>query len=99
MKAQEPLNYRNDELELEFDVCGSSPVQAFGTVAGRDLYFRARHNDWEFEIANEHGDLPTDVDDRNGFVRRGKIKGASDIPYAKAAALIEACVREYLGRT
>lgn len=99
MKAQEPLNHRNDELELEVDIYGSSPVQAYGTVAGRDLYFRARHNDWEFEIANERGELPTDVGDRNGFVRRGKVKGASDLPYAEAAALIEACVREYLGHT
>ena len=94
-----PLKYRNEELELEFAVYGESPVQAFGSVTGRDLYFHARHDGWELEIANERGELPTDVGDRNGFVRRGKVKGASDLPYAEAAALIEACVREYLGRT
>lgn len=94
-----PLNYRNAELKLEFAVYGESPVQAFGTVAGRDLYFHARHDGWEFEIANERGELPTDVGDRDGFVRRGKVSNASYLPYSKAAALIEACVREYLGRT
>jgi hypothetical protein len=42
-----------------------------GSVAGRDPYFRARHQRWEFEIANEQGELPTDVGDKNGLVRRG----------------------------
>jgi hypothetical protein len=31
------------ESDAAFEVYGNCPVQGFGTVIGRELYFRARH--------------------------------------------------------
>src|SRR5262245_60953803 len=48
------------ELRTEYEVYGNAPVQGFGAVMGRDIYFRARHNKWSFEVADHQGELPSD---------------------------------------
>jgi hypothetical protein len=56
----ELLTVTEPELDATFEVYGDCPVQAFGTVLGRDLYFRARNNCWSFDVAEHAGNLPSD---------------------------------------
>src|SRR5687768_4835444 len=56
------------EFDATFEVYGHGPVQAFGTVLGRELYFRARHDGWSFDVADQRGHLPSDgYFDSDGF--------------------------------
>jgi hypothetical protein len=60
------------ELDAEFEVYGNCPVQAFGTVLGRDVYFHARHESWSFDVADHAGKLPSDgFSASDGFYRGG----------------------------
>ena len=83
------------DLELEYELFGEAPVQAMGKVAGRDFYFRARHNHWEFEVAMEDGRFPSDLDLPPVFQREGKCRDASFMPTRDAHGIIERCAREY----
>jgi hypothetical protein len=59
------------ELDASFEVYGNCPVQGVGTVLGRDLYFRARHDGWSFDVADGAGHLPSDRHrDSDGFTAR-----------------------------
>jgi hypothetical protein len=81
-----------------YEVYGSDPVQAFGTVAGRELYFRAKHAAWSFDVADHKGDLPSDgFADPNGFFREGAYAGASHMSWDEAVRLIDQCLTEYAG--
>ena len=60
------------EFDAEFEVYGNCPVQAFGTVLDREMYFRARHDSWSFDVADRNGNLPSDgYQDSDGFYREG----------------------------
>lgn len=86
------------EWGARFEVWGAAPVQAFGTVLGRELYFRARHEQWSFEVADHLGRFPSDgfaVSD--GFYHEESYPDASDMPLHTAVRLIERCLRRYLG--
>jgi hypothetical protein len=86
------------ELDAEFEVYGNCPVQGFGTILGRDLYFRARHSGWTFDVADHAGRLPSDgFQDSDGFYREGEYRNAGWMPHQKAVAIIAACLREYTG--
>lgn len=41
-----------DGLEIA-DLGGQVPVQAEGRIAGRPFYFRARHDEWSFAVADD----------------------------------------------
>jgi hypothetical protein len=82
---------------LEYSVCGNCPVQAFGSILDRELYFRARHEEWSFEIADHKGELPSDgLAAADGFYREGDYPNAGYMPNEMAIKLIEKCLREYL---
>jgi len=84
--------------ESEFEVHGACPVQAFGKVSGRELYFRARHGVWTFDVADSAGNLPSDgYFDSDGFFREGVDPHHGYMPLPKAVAVIAECLREYTG--
>ena len=84
------------EFDAEFEVYGNCPVQGFGAVGGRDLYFRARHSNWSFDVADHAGNLPSDgYHDSDGFYREGKYHNAGWMPLEEAVAIIERCLRDY----
>jgi hypothetical protein len=86
------------EFDATFEVYGNSPVQGFGTVLGRDLYFRARHDSWSIDIADHAGRLPSDgCSDPDGFYREANYPNASWMPHAEAVKIIARCLREYTG--
>ncbi len=62
----------------------------------RGVYFRARHVDWEFEVADETGALRCDRDEPPVFLRRGKAKNAGYMQPDDAHRIILGCVMEYL---
>ena len=86
------------EWDAKFEVYGSCPVQAFGTVLGRGLYFRARHDGWSFAVADHAGRLPSDgYFDSDGFYREADYPNAGWMPHREAVAIIERCLRKYTG--
>jgi hypothetical protein len=81
----------------------AAPVQAEGTVAGRPFYFRSRHEEWTFSVAEQPGVDPADLEtpgaDDRGWVRAGRFDGrsiGSHLSAAEADALIRECARAYL---
>jgi hypothetical protein len=85
-----------DEFGAEFEVFGACPVQGTGTVRGRDLYFRARHGKWSFEVADKEGNLPSDgCASRDGFILFGDDPHHGYMPLPEAVAIIERCLREF----
>ena len=86
------------ESDAKFAAYGNCPVQAVGTVRGRDLYFRARHDGWSFDVADGAGRLPSDgYQDSDGFYREGNYPNAGWMPHREAVAIIAQCLREYTG--
>jgi hypothetical protein len=86
------------ELAAQFEVYGYCPVQGFGTVLGRDLYFRARHDGWSFDVADQAGHLPSDgYQDSGGFYREGDYPNAGWMPLGEAVKIITRCLEEYAG--
>lgn len=86
------------EFDAAFEVYGNCPVQGFGTVLGRDLYFRARHDGWSFDVADHAGHLPSDgYRGSDGFYREAGYANASWMPHRDAIAIIESCLREFIG--
>jgi hypothetical protein len=67
---------------------------------GRDLYFRARHDSWSFDVADRAGNLPSDGSrDSDGFHREGDYPEAGWMPLREAVKIIARCLREYVGDT
>jgi hypothetical protein len=86
------------DLYTEFEVWGNCPVQGFGTVRGRELYFRARHDKWSFDVADHRGNYPSDgFHDEDGLYREGNFPDAGWMPFEEAVRIIEQCLRDYLG--
>ena len=95
----------SETLRLEFEFTSSpAPVQADGTVADRQFYFRARGDTWQFTVAERDGDDPADLDEKDvvlgtAWYRSGTLPGrfdASWMPLDQARSLIEECAREYI---
>jgi len=84
------------ELDAAFEVYGNAPIQGFGTVLGRDLYFRARHDGWSFDVADHRGHFPSDgFFDSDGFYREADYPNASYMPHHEAVMIIARCLQEY----
>jgi hypothetical protein len=76
------------------------PVQGFGKVLDRELYFRARHDEWSFDVADEAGRFPSDGFRGPGtFFRAGPCPNASWMPHAEAVKIILRCLADYTGVT
>ena len=82
------------DLGIEYDLWGEYPVEALGEVPDREFYFQAKYSEWEFEVADANGVLPSDGG-KPEFVRLGKHFDASHMPHDEAASLIESFLREY----
>jgi hypothetical protein len=99
-EGPELLRVEAPENDATFEVYGNCPVQAFGTVLGRQLYFRARHDGWSFDVADRAGNLPSDgYRDSDGFYREGDYPNAGWMPLLEAVKIIMRCLREYVGDT
>jgi len=86
------------EFDAAFEVSGNAPVQGFGTVLSRELYFRARHEGWSFDIADHAGHLPSDgYHDSDGFYREADYPNASWMPHDEAVKIIVRCLQEFTG--
>ena len=84
------------QLQLECEVWGHAPVQALGSVGGREFYFRARHTEWTFEVATESGALPSDIGVEPVFDRSGAHENASWMSLEEAIAIIKRCALEFV---
>lgn len=84
------------ELGLEYVVGGCCPVQANGTIRGRQFYFHARHSNWTFEVANDLGELPSDVGGNAVFFLESRHNDAGYMSSAEASRIVEACSRLFL---
>jgi hypothetical protein len=94
------LRVEAPEYDATFEVYGRCPVQAFGTVLGRELYFRARHDGWSFDVADRDGNLPSEgYRDSDGFYREGVYPHAGSMPLREAVKIIARRLREYVGDT
>ena len=98
-------------LGLSCHIYGQAPVQADGRVYGSPLYFRARHDAWEFTVSVSH-DLDAaaiwPAADEIGFFQRDEYRGyylcgdygkeheASFMRYDEAERIIRECARLYL---
>jgi hypothetical protein len=86
------------ELDASFEVAGCSPVQGYGKVLDRELYFRARHDEWSFDVADDAGRFPSDGFRGPGtFFRAGPYPNASWMPHAEAVKIILRCLADYTG--
>ena len=81
--------HTDEMLGLAYEIWGAAPLQALGTVGDREFYFRARHTEWEFEVALENGDLPSDVGAEPVFRKTGKHPNASYMPIDTGIAIIK----------
>ena len=86
------------EFDAAFEVYGDCPVQGFGTVRGRELYFHARHDGWSFDVADHAGHLASDgYRNSDGFHREADYPDASWMPHAEAVKIIGRCLLEFTG--
>ena len=93
------IEVSNPEFEANYEIWGAAPVQAIGTAFGRDIYFRARHDEWTFEVADEAGNLPSDGQaGPSGFLIRGKDLNASYMPLREARKIIERGLKDFANR-
>jgi len=97
-EGEEPifLDVSLPEYEAQFSVEGWCPVQAFGTVKDRDLYFRGRHDSWSFEVADSSGVLPSDGGTGAGsFYREARFANAGRMPKKIVIEFIRQCLSDY----
>jgi hypothetical protein len=85
------------DLCAEFEVYGAVSVQGFGSVLGRELDFRSRHDHGSLEVAHEQGRVPSDGQANGGFDREATFPNASDMPLDRAVRIIERGLRDFLG--
>ena len=98
MKQEDKIEKVVDESrKLTYELFGLSPVQAVGELDNLELYFRARNNEWSFEISNENGNLPSDGFE-GGFIRKGKFSNAGFMPFKQAHEIIDVCIGEYINQ-
>lgn len=92
----ELLNVSAPEYDTEFEIYGSCPIQAFGATFDRELYFRARHGDWWFELADSDGKLPSDGGaSADGFYYDGHYDESQPPSLRKCVRIIAKCLEQF----
>ena len=91
------LRVKLPEVGGEYELtCSPSLVQAVGSCAGVDFYFRAKYEEWEFETEDERGHPFPDSDARR-FIRRdcydAAKTGAMGVEWA--ARILRRCLAEW----
>lgn len=88
--------------------CDAGPVQYEGTIEGKFFYFRARHDEWSFTVADTLEEAIDGASEREIFVKEGHYGHeqnpgykalASYMPYEEAEHLIQVCARGYAARS
>lgn len=91
------LRVHDSRHKFSFELYGEAPVQAYGEIRGREFYFRARHDEWHFEVSDADGQLPSDGQAAlDGFIRNGEYPNASYMPLREALKIIDRCMNEYI---
>ena len=86
----------NTGIKLDY-FGGYAPIQAWGEVEGQKFYFRARWDEWQFEIGKPGIEVPTTDKTQLLFVREGEL--LPNAFYNEMAAIIISCFQEYLVKT
>jgi hypothetical protein len=93
-----------DDLNYHF-TCTASPVQAEGMIGGKPLYFRSRHEHWNFSVSEDPNVDPVDIDSSeqglaHGFFVEEKYGNesfaASYMPLDEAERIIKRCAEMYV---
>ena len=86
----------DERLGLEYELTSiGGLVQACGELRGKEIYFRAKYNNWSFDVANEEGMLPSDGG-QGGYYRESKYKDAGNMSMKEAEEIIKDCVNDYM---
>ena len=93
------LRVKLPEVSGKYELtCSPALVQAVGSCAGVDFYFRAKYEEWEFETEDEQGHPFLDGDPRQ-FVRRDYYDsaktGAMEVEWA--ARILRRCLAQWWG--
>jgi hypothetical protein len=77
-------------MELRYTyTTAAAPVQAEGMLEGRPFYFRSRHQEWTFAVAERDGVDPVDLESSEGedlgWVRHGRFDAPSRASYLGAS--------------
>ena len=86
---------KDEAIGLEYEISANGMVQATGELAGVEIYFRAKNQEWIFDIANRDGKLPSDGYS-GGFFKKEKYDNASSMTLNEAVIIIRKCIDEYL---
>ncbi|MDH5178069.1 MAG: hypothetical protein OEZ39_16315 [Gammaproteobacteria bacterium] len=86
---------KNKDFKYELSGAGSGLVQAYGEITGIELYFRAKYDEWTFDVANDVGMLPSDGG-QGGYFKKSKCKNAGYMTLSKAEKIISECIDDYL---
>jgi hypothetical protein len=82
----------NAAVELDY-FGGYAPIQAWGKIDNQAFYFRARWDEWRFEIGKPGVSVPTLENNGLLFVREGEF--LPDDFHEETAATIVSCFREF----
>jgi hypothetical protein len=80
---------------------GSCPVQASGTIDGKEFYFRSRGQAWSFAVAVDAGTDPVDIietSDQGFYLEESYGEGPYDagyMPIEEAKEIIHRCVEQF----
>ena len=99
-ESRDQIRVCDPSHDFTFEMWGMAPVQALGEVAGRDFYFRARHNEWSCEVSDSDGRLSSDgCSGPDTFYREGRHENASYMKLREALKIIDKCMSEYFSRS
>ncbi len=80
---------------------GSCPVQASGTIDGKEFYFWSRYQSWSFAVATKAGIDPVDINetsDQGFYLEESYGEGPYDagyMPIEEAKEIIHRCVEQF----
>ena len=80
---------------------GSCPVQASGTIDGKEFYFRSRGQGWSFAVAANAGIDPVDINatsEQGFYLEESYGEGLYDagfMPVEEAKEIINRCVEKF----
>lgn len=80
---------------------GSCPVQASGTIDGKEFFFWSRYQVWTFAVAVDAGIDPVDINetsDQGFYLEESYGEGPYDagyMPIEEAKEIIHRCVEEF----
>ena len=83
------------ELNLHYEL-SRHPIQALGSIAGREFFFIAKHGQWDFEMANDLNELPSDVSGIPVFRVQSACSFAESLEDGQILDILKCCAQTYL---